>query len=91
MAWLFPPIPSKLAHFSLKGVAWISPQLRTSNDHYKIWSLQARSFLSPAGGPIGLLLRASNEHILIVRVARARETNGLPDSLNLLYLPPPNL
>jgi hypothetical protein len=25
--------PSKLARFSLKGVAWISPQLRTSNDH----------------------------------------------------------
>ena len=31
-----------------------------------------------AGGPIGLPLRASNEHILIVRVARAQETNGLP-------------
>ncbi len=26
-------VPSKLARFSLKGVAWISPQLRTSNDH----------------------------------------------------------
>ena len=25
--------PTELAHFSLKGVAWISPQLRTSNDH----------------------------------------------------------
>jgi len=25
--------PSKLARFSLKGVAWIGPQLRTSNDH----------------------------------------------------------
>jgi len=24
---------SKLARFSLKGVAWIGPQLRTSNDH----------------------------------------------------------
>ena len=23
--------PTELAHFSLKGVAWISPQLRTSN------------------------------------------------------------
>ena len=44
-----------------------------------------------AGGPIGLLLRASNEHILIVRVARAQETNGLTDSFNLPYLPPPNL
>jgi hypothetical protein len=32
MAWLFPPIPSKLARFSLKGVAWIGPQLRTSSD-----------------------------------------------------------
>jgi hypothetical protein len=28
------------------------------------------------GGPIGLQLRASNEHILIVRVPRAKETNG---------------
>jgi hypothetical protein len=25
--------PTELAHFSLKGVAWIGPQLRTSNDH----------------------------------------------------------
>jgi hypothetical protein len=55
------------------------------------YPFQARSFLSPAGGPIGLLLRASNEHILIVRVARARETNGLPDSLNPPFLPHPNL
>ena len=31
-----------------------------------------------AGGPISLPLRASNEHILIVRVARAQETNGPP-------------
>jgi len=25
--------PAELAHFSFKGVAWISPQLRTPNDH----------------------------------------------------------
>ena len=43
-------------------------------------SFQARLFLLVAGGPIGLLLRASNEHILIVRVPRAQETNGLPMS-----------
>jgi hypothetical protein len=43
-----------------------------------------------AGGPIGLPLRASNEHILIVRVARAQETNGLPDSFSIPFLPPPN-
>ena len=36
-------------------------------------------------------MRASNEHILIVRVARAQETNGLPVSFNPPYLPPPNL
>src|SRR2546426_11118012 len=30
------------------------------------------------GGPIGLQLRASNEGLLRPRVARAKETNGLP-------------
>jgi len=33
MVWLFPPIPSKLARYILQRVAWIGPQLRTSNDH----------------------------------------------------------
>jgi hypothetical protein len=32
------------------------------------------------GGPIGLQLRASNEGLLRPRVARAKETNGLPFS-----------
>ena len=29
--------PSKLAPFSLKGVAWISPQLRTSNEFHSFF------------------------------------------------------
>ena len=41
-------------------------------------SLQARSFLFARGGPIGLPLRASNEGLRRPRVARAKETNGLP-------------
>ncbi len=39
--------PTELAHFSLKSVAWIGPQLRTSNDHNNIMvppsSLASRS------------------------------------------------
>ena len=46
-------------------------------ERYKC-SLQARSLSLREGGLIGLLLRASNEHLLSVRVARARETNRLP-------------
>ena len=83
--------PSKLACFSLKGVAWIGPQLRTSNNHYYIGPSELARFTFLVGGPIGLPLRASNEHILIVRVARAQETDGLPDSFNLPFLPRPNL
>jgi hypothetical protein len=63
--------------------------VRPSNDINDPSKLARFSLL--AGGLIGLPLRASNEHILIARVARAQETNGLPYSFNLLFLPPPNL
>ena len=43
-------------------------------------SLQARSATYPEGSLIGLLLRASNEGLPRPRVARAKETNGLPSS-----------
>jgi hypothetical protein len=98
-------LPIDFPHFALRGAARLSFTARIEGAHsdraasaskkdglaIPAYPFQARSFLSPAGGPIGLLLRASNEHILIVRVARARETNGLPDSLNPPFLPPPNL
>ena len=83
--------PIELAHFSLKGVAWISPQLRTSNAHYYKGPSKLARFSLLAGGPIGLQLRASNEGLLRPRVARAQETNGLPDSFNPPFLPRPNL
>jgi hypothetical protein len=43
------------------------------------WTPICRGFhLLLKGGPIGLQLRASNEGLLRPRVARAKETNGLP-------------
>jgi hypothetical protein len=46
-----PLLPSRLARSLPRGVAWIGPRLRTSNDHHYKWSRQARSFLSPGGWP----------------------------------------
>jgi len=44
-----------------------------------VWEPSRLAFNSLVqGGPIGLLLRASNEGLLRPRVARAKETNGLP-------------
>jgi hypothetical protein len=43
------------------------------------WAPICRGFhILLKGGPIGLQLRASNEGLLRPRVARAKETNGLP-------------
>ena len=60
--------PTELARFSVKGVAWISPQLRTSNDINDPSKLARFTFL--AGGPIGLPLRASNVGYLLTRIQR---------------------
>ena len=53
------------------GVAWLNPPLRASNEGHLILSTSLKG--SGQGCP---LLRASNEHIPIVRVLRARRAPG---------------
>jgi hypothetical protein len=66
MAWLFPPIPSKLAHFSLLAGGPIGLLLRASNDtndptELAHFSLKGVAWISPQ-------LRTSNDHSFIVGV-----------------------
>jgi hypothetical protein len=69
--------PSKLARGPLRGQPGLAP--------YCALSMILPSLLAifPGRGLIELLLRASNEHILIVRVPRARGQPGCP---RFLYL-----
>ena len=63
-------LPRSLVTF-FQGVAWLGLQLRTSNEDHPTSYTSLK--VSGQGCP---LLRASDEHILIVRVLRARRAPG---------------